>query len=177
MKAKEQERVRAQRRPTGKEKYSASGVRVRLANSVAVKQQMGSCWSESYHRWFSRWIVLGWYSLGGDFSCWDGEEGQLRQGQDSCFAWLCACVVMTQAGCAGTMLSAIVSTKLRIPYVPLRFRFSLSVAGRKKFATSGLTTSFLPADECCSIDNKVVGRSQFVSIKRLSFWMASFDRM
>lgn len=38
-------------------------------NLVAVKQQMGDNFSDSSHRWFSRWILLGSYNLGGDLSC------------------------------------------------------------------------------------------------------------
>lgn len=142
--------TRAQRRPGGKEKYSNNGVRVRLANFVAVKQQMDCSFSDSSHRWFSRWILLGSYSLGGNISCWFWQAGQLQQRQYPCFAFPCTCPALPQTGSAGTVLSATALASLCTPYVPHSSRFSLSVLGRKKFAMSGLTASFLPPSQVTS---------------------------
>lgn len=120
---------------------------MRLANSVAVKQQMDCSFSDSSHRWFSRWILLGSYSLGGNISCWFWQAGQLQQRQYPCFAFPCTCPVFPQTGSAGTMLSATALPSLCTSYMPHSSRFSLSLSGRKKFATSGFTTSFLPLSQ------------------------------
>lgn len=100
---------------------------MRLANSVAVKQQMDCSFSDSSHRWFSRWILLGSYSLGGNISCWFWQAGQLEQRQYPCFAFPCTCPVLPRTGRAGTVLSATALPSLCTPYVPHSSRLSLAI--------------------------------------------------
>lgn len=99
------------------------------ANLVVVKWQMGYNFSEQSHRWFSRWILLGSYCLGADFSCWLWQAGQLQQREDPYFALLNACAVLKKTGSAGTV-SATILVSLCTLYMPLWFSFS-SVSFRK----------------------------------------------
>lgn len=94
---------RLQQRPVGKEKYSDNGVRTRLANLVAAKQQMGYNFSELSHRWFSRWILLGSYSLGGIFSCWSWEAQYLLWRQDRTFVQVVCMGIADRNWQAGTL--------------------------------------------------------------------------